>query len=57
MLKLGWNHVDLLTEDMEATRHFYDDILGMEIAREDRVDIERPPYATTTPSERRQWFE
>src|SRR5262245_20485586 len=40
MLKLGWNHVDLLTENMEATRHFYEDILGMEVARQDRVDIE-----------------
>jgi catechol 2,3-dioxygenase-like lactoylglutathione lyase family enzyme len=40
MPKLGWNHVDLLTEDMEATRHFYEDLLGFEVKRRDLVEIE-----------------
>jgi catechol 2,3-dioxygenase-like lactoylglutathione lyase family enzyme len=40
MPRLGWNHVDLLTEDMEATRHFYEDLLGFEVRRRDLVEIE-----------------
>ena len=39
MPRLGWNHVDLLTEDMAATRRFYEDVLEMPVVREDRVDI------------------
>lgn len=39
-MRLGWNHVDLLTEDMEATRHFYEDILGMPVVRRDLVEID-----------------
>jgi glyoxylase I family protein len=37
---LGWNHVDLLTYDMEATRAFYEDLLGFPVARRDLVEIE-----------------
>jgi len=40
MPRLGWNHVDLLTYDMEATRQFYEDLLGMPVVRRDLVEIE-----------------
>jgi catechol 2,3-dioxygenase-like lactoylglutathione lyase family enzyme len=40
LARLGWNHVDLLTEDMAATRRFYEEILEMPVARYDLVDID-----------------
>ena len=33
------NHIDLATKDMEATRHFYEDILGFKLVRADLVKI------------------
>jgi glyoxylase I family protein len=39
MARLGWNHVDLLTEDMAATRHFYEEILGLPVLRCDLVEV------------------
>ena len=33
----GMNHFNVLTDDVEATRHFYCDILGLEKG-------ERPPF-------------
>jgi catechol 2,3-dioxygenase-like lactoylglutathione lyase family enzyme len=35
----GLNHIDLATKDMEATRHFYEDMLGFPLVRADLVDI------------------
>ena len=40
MLKIrGLNHVDLGTRDMEATRAFYEDVLGFPLVRADLVEI------------------
>ncbi|MFI5315115.1 MAG: VOC family protein [Myxococcota bacterium] len=40
MLKTrGFNHIDLGTKDMEATRHFYEDVLGFPLVRADLVEI------------------
>ena len=40
MLKTrGFNHIDLGTKDMEATRAFYEDVLGFPLVRADLVDI------------------
>jgi catechol 2,3-dioxygenase-like lactoylglutathione lyase family enzyme len=40
MLKTrGFNHVDLGTKDMEATRAFYEDLLGFPLVRADLIDI------------------
>ena len=40
MLKTrGLNHVDLGTRDMEATRAFYEDVLGFPLVRADLVEI------------------
>jgi glyoxylase I family protein len=35
----GLNHIDLATKDMEATRHFYEDLMGFPLVRADLVDI------------------
>lgn len=35
----GFSHVDLATKDMEATRRFYEDVLGFPLARADLVEI------------------
>ena len=35
----GFNHVDLGTRDMEATRAFYEDVLGFPLVRADLVEI------------------
>lgn len=35
----GYNHIDLATRDMEATRHFYEDVMGFPLVRADLVDI------------------
>jgi catechol 2,3-dioxygenase-like lactoylglutathione lyase family enzyme len=35
----GYSHIDLATKDMEATRHFYEDVLGFPLVRADLVDI------------------
>jgi catechol 2,3-dioxygenase-like lactoylglutathione lyase family enzyme len=35
----GLNHIDLATKDMEATRRFYEDVLGFPLARADLVDV------------------
>jgi catechol 2,3-dioxygenase-like lactoylglutathione lyase family enzyme len=35
----GLNHIDLATKDMEATRHFYEDVLGFPLVRADLVEI------------------
>ena len=40
MLKTrGFNHIDLGTKDMEATRAFYEDVLGFPLVRADLIDI------------------
>ena len=40
MLKTrGFNHIDLGTKDMEATRHFYEDVCGFPLVRADLIDI------------------
>jgi len=40
MLKTrGLNHIDLGTKDMEATRAFYEDLLGFPLVRADLIDI------------------
>jgi catechol 2,3-dioxygenase-like lactoylglutathione lyase family enzyme len=40
MLKTrGLNHIDLGTKDMEATRAFYEDVLGFRLVRADLVEI------------------
>ena len=40
MLKTrGFNHIDLGTKDMEATRRFYEDVLGFALVRADLVEI------------------
>jgi catechol 2,3-dioxygenase-like lactoylglutathione lyase family enzyme len=35
----GFNHIDLGTKDMEATRAFYQDLLGFPLVRADLVEI------------------
>jgi catechol 2,3-dioxygenase-like lactoylglutathione lyase family enzyme len=35
----GFNHIDLGTKDMEATRRFYEDLLGFPLVRADLVEI------------------
>ena len=35
----GFNHIDLGTKDMEATRRFYEDVLGFPLVRSDLVEI------------------
>jgi catechol 2,3-dioxygenase-like lactoylglutathione lyase family enzyme len=35
----GFNHIDLGTRDMEATRRFYEDLLGFPLVRADLVEI------------------
>ena len=40
MLKTrGFNHIDLGTKDMEATRAFYEDVLGFPLVRADLVEL------------------
>ena len=39
MKGLGFNHIDLGTRDMEATRAFYEDVLGFPLVRADLVEI------------------
>ena len=40
MLKTrGFNHIDLGTKDMEATRAFYEDLLGFPLVRADLVQL------------------
>ena len=40
MLKTrGFNHIDLGTRDMEATRHFYEEVLGFPLVRADLVEV------------------
>ena len=35
----GFNHIDLATKDMDATRTFYEDVLGFPLVRADLVEI------------------
>jgi catechol 2,3-dioxygenase-like lactoylglutathione lyase family enzyme len=35
----GFNHIDLGTRDMEATRAFYEDVLGFPLVRADLVEM------------------
>ena len=37
--RLGFNHIDLGTKDMEATRVFYEDVLDFPLVRADLVEI------------------
>ena len=37
--RLGFNHIDLGTKDMEATRKFYEDVLGFPLVRADLVEL------------------
>jgi catechol 2,3-dioxygenase-like lactoylglutathione lyase family enzyme len=39
-MKLGFNHIDLATKDMAATRAFYEGILGFPVVRSDIVEFE-----------------
>ena len=39
MLTRGLNHIDLGTKDMEATRAFYEGVLGFPLVRADLVEI------------------
>ena len=39
MKSLGLNHIDLGTKDMEATRKFYEEVLGFPLVRADLVEI------------------
>ena len=36
----GFNHIDLGTKDMEATRAFYEDVLGFPLVRADLVELD-----------------
>jgi glyoxylase I family protein len=36
---LGFNHIDLATKDMAATRTFYEDVLGFPLVRADLVEL------------------
>jgi glyoxylase I family protein len=36
---LGFNHIDLGTRDMDATRAFYEDVLGFPLVRADLVEL------------------
>ena len=38
--RLGFNHIDLATKDMAATRKFYEGILGFPAVRSDIVELE-----------------
>lgn len=40
MANLGFNHIDLGTRDMQATRQFYEGVLGFPVVRGDIMDIE-----------------
>ena len=40
MASLGFNHIDLATKDMAATRAFYEGILGFPVVRSDIVEFE-----------------
>jgi len=40
---LGFNHIDLATNNMAATRAFYEGILGFPVVRADRVEREGSP--------------
>lgn len=40
MNNLGFNHIDLATRDMAATRTFYEDVLGFPVVRGDIMEIE-----------------
>jgi len=35
----GFNHIDLGTRDMEATRRFYEGVLGFPLVRADEIDV------------------
>lgn len=39
-MKLGFNHIDLATTDMKATRAFYEGVLGFPCVRTDVLEIE-----------------
>jgi catechol 2,3-dioxygenase-like lactoylglutathione lyase family enzyme len=39
-MKLGFNHIDLATKDMAATRAFYEGVLGFPVVRSDIVEFE-----------------
>jgi catechol 2,3-dioxygenase-like lactoylglutathione lyase family enzyme len=39
MAGFGFNHIDLGTKDMDATRAFYEDVLGFPLVRADLVEI------------------
>jgi len=39
-MKMGFNHIDLATKDMVATRAFYEDILGFPVVRSDVIEFE-----------------
>ena len=45
MKRFGFNHIDLATLDMAATRAFYEGILGFPVVRSDMVAMEDGGYA------------
>ena len=45
MVRLGFNHVDLATMDMAATKDFYTNILGFPVVRSDIIERETGGYA------------
>ncbi len=39
MTNRGWSHVSLVTLDLDATRAFYEGVLGFEVVRCDTIDV------------------
>ena len=44
MTRLGFNHIDLATNNMAETRDFYERILGFPVVRSDMVELETGGY-------------
>jgi len=45
MVKMGFNHIDLATKDLAATRDFYENVLGFPLVRYDQIERETGGYA------------
>lgn len=45
MKRMGFNHIDLATNDMVATRAFYEGILGFPVVRADLIELEAGGYS------------
>lgn len=44
MARLGFNHIDLATKDLAATREFYENVLGFPVVRYDQVELAAGGY-------------